>query len=264
MSGNPFSLAGKTALVTGATGYFGQSIAQSLMEAGAEVYLNGRNAAAVEALVATFQERKMAARPAIFDILSEEETANFFDVLGSAPLDILVNNAYAGATGAIEVADAQNYRDSYEITVVVAHRLLRGALENLRVAKHVNGDASVINIASMYGVVSPDLRVYQGKPDANGSFYGAAKAALIQWTRYGACEFGPEGIRFNVLTPGAFPSPAAQGRYPQLIAQLEKKVPLGRIGVAHEIGGVVAFLSSPAASYVNGATIAVDGGWTAW
>lgn len=259
-----FSLAGKIALVTGATGYFGKSILQALLEAGASVYINGRNPAAVEALTLELRGRGFSAYPAAFDIMSPDQIAAFFTQFGKAPLDILVNNAYAGATGAIEVASAGDYRKSYEVAVVAAHTLVRHALENLRAARVQNGDAAVINIASMYGVVSPDLRVYPDKEAANAPFYGAAKAALIQWTRYAACEFGPEGIRFNVLTPGAFPTPETQRREPELITRLEEKIPLGRIGAAREIGGVVAFLASPAASYVNGANIPVDGGWTAW
>ena len=202
--------------------------------------------------------------PAAFDITHVDQVDEFFGRLGAEPLDILVNNAYAGGAGAVEVADDDGYRESYEVAVVAAQRLVRRALPNLRAARAKRGDAAVVNIASMYGVVSPDLRVYPDKHGANAAFYGAAKAALIQWTRYAACEFGPEGIRFNVLTPGAFPSPETQRRSPDLISSLEKKIPLGRIGKASEIGGVVAFLASPTASYINGATLPVDGGWTAW
>jgi NAD(P)-dependent dehydrogenase (short-subunit alcohol dehydrogenase family) len=259
-----FSLSGKTALLTGASGYFGQNIARSLLQAGAVVWLNGRNADVITALAGKFRAEGLAAHPAAFDITSEDEIVEFFSRFGGAPLDILINNAYAGTTGAIEVARAENYRESYEVAMIAPHNLVRHGLTSLRSARRQNGDATVINIASMYGMVSPDLRVYPDKASANAPFYGAAKAALLQWTRYAACEFGSEGIRFNAVMPGAFPSPEVQGRAAELIEQLEKKIPLGRIGSTEEIGGVVVFLASPAASYINGATLTVDGGWTAW
>jgi len=259
-----FSLAGKTALVTGANGYLGRSIVEALLEAGASVYLNGRNVDTVQKLATSLQKKGLSALPAAFDITSDEQVSRFFEEISGVSLDILVNNAYAGATGAVEVTSAEKYRESYEVSVVATHVLVRNALDALRTAKARNGDASVINIASMYGIVSPDLRVYPDKQRANAAFYGASKAALIQWTRYAACEFGPEGIRFNSVAPGAFPSPEAQRTSPELMPQLEGKIPLGRVGVSREIGGVVTFLASPAASYVTGALIPVDGGWTAW
>ena len=116
----------------------------------------------------------------------------------------------------------------------------------------------------MYGLVSPDLRVYDSALGSNPPFYGAAKAALLQLTRYAACELAKDKIRVNGLCPGPFPAPAVSDEHPHLLDKLTHKVPLGRVGIASEIAGPAVFLASDAASYVTGATLPVDGGWTAW
>jgi NAD(P)-dependent dehydrogenase (short-subunit alcohol dehydrogenase family) len=177
---------------------------------------------------------------------------------------VLINNAYAGGGGTILTTESDQYRQSFEVTLVAAHNLLRAVLPALRLGVEQSGDASVINVASMYGLVSPDLRIYDSAKGANPPFYGAAKAALIQWTRYAACELGPQGIRVNSISPGPFPSDDVKQTAPDFVERLAKRVPLGRVGIATEIQGPVLFLASPAASYVNGANLVVDGGWTAW
>ena len=180
------------------------------------------------------------------------------------PLHCLINNAYSGSGGTIECSSAEAYTKSFDLGLTSAHRLIVASLSGLRSSVKNIGDASVINIASMYGMVSPELQIYETAEGSNPPFYGATKAALIQWTRYAACEFGPEGIRVNSISPGAFPSLSVQEKDTNFIKRLERKIPLGRIGQAEEVCGAVVFLASKASVYVNGANIAVDGGWTAW
>ena len=122
----------------------------------------------------------------------------------------------------------------------------------------------MINVASMYGLVSPDLRVYENAASTNPPFYGAAKAALLQLSRYLACELAKDNIRVNALCPGPFPCPSVKEANPEFIKKLENRVPLGRIGIAEELKGPVVFLASDDSSYVTGSTLNVDGGWTAW
>ncbi len=116
----------------------------------------------------------------------------------------------------------------------------------------------------MYGVVSPDPRIYTETTRPNTPEYGAAKAGLLQLTRYLACQLGPMCIRVNSISPGPFPAPAVQQADPEFIRRLGHKNPLGRIGSPDELAGPVVFLASDASSYVTGANIVVDGGWTAW
>ena len=259
-----FSLQEKTALVTGATGYLGRAMVKILAAAGARVFVNGRNAKQVDELVKELGVQGLKAESAVFDITDVVAIENYFLSLNNEPLDILINNAYFGLSGNISCSNASSYVDSYNITVAASHNIVMAALPNLRAAVKLRNGASIINIASMYGLVSPDLRIYDTEQAANPPFYGAAKAAFIQWTRYAACEFGKEKIRVNSISPGAFPSVDVQKSNPEFISKLEQKIPMGRVGLADELQGSVLFLASSASSYVNGSNLVVDGGWTCW
>jgi len=259
-----FSLSGKTALITGASGYLGSAMAEGMAEEGAVVYLNGRNHENINTMVSKLVEKGHDVKSAIFDVTKRDEIESFFGGFEGECLDIVVNNAYAGAAGTIETISAEDYLLSYDVAMIATHNLVQMALPYLRSAQKKNGDASVITIASMYGVISPDLRIYASKEEANPPIYGAAKAALIQWTKYAACEFAEEGIRFNCISPGAFPSEDAQEVNKPLVSKIINKIPMGRIGQPKDIVGPLVFLASPCSSYVTATNLMVDGGWTAW
>jgi len=122
----------------------------------------------------------------------------------------------------------------------------------------------VVLFSSMYGVVSPDPRIYHDPMTPNPIDYGASKAAILQMARYLAVHYGPSGVRFNCVTPGPFPNPAVQKSHPAFIGDLSRKTALNRVGQNTEIVGPTLFLLSPAASYVTGHSLVVDGGWTSW
>jgi gluconate 5-dehydrogenase len=116
----------------------------------------------------------------------------------------------------------------------------------------------------MYGLVGPDPAIYGATGMNSPPAYGPAKAALIQLTRYMACHWGPKGIRVNAIAPGPFPRDEIQQEHPEFAARLAAKTPLGRVGTPNEIAGTAVFLGADASTYVTGACLNVDGGWTAW
>jgi NAD(P)-dependent dehydrogenase (short-subunit alcohol dehydrogenase family) len=259
-----FSVQGKTALITGAAGYLGKAMAFILAEAGAHILVNARSQEQGDELVKKLIKPGYSAETAIFDITDQKAIESYFVNRQDKPLNILINNAYTGGAGSIEISNGEDYSNSYNVTVIAAHNLLNAALPSLRKAVQQDGDASIINLTTMYAIVSPDQRIYDSHTEVNPPFYGAAKAALLQWTRYAACEFGKESIRVNSIMPGPFPSLSVQNGNPAFIEKLANKVPMGRIGQSDEIKGPILFLASSASSFVNGSNIVVDGGWSAW
>lgn len=257
-----FKLNGKTVLITGATGHLGHQLALSLGGLGACIIVNSRSSKDCEELVLKIKMIGGAASAASFDVTDVEQIKKFAQSIDV--LDVLVNNSYAGRGGTVEFSDSIDYLSSYHSCVVSSANLVKYLLPHLRKAAICNGYASVINISSMYGMVSPDHRIYETPEGTNPPFYGAAKAALIQWTKYAACEFAKENIRFNCISPGPFPSKFAQTGNPDLIDKIISRVPMNRIGEPMDLVGPVAFLASPSASYVTGVNIPVDGGWTSW
>lgn len=258
-------LQGRSALITGATGYLGRSMTLALAEAGAHVIVNGRNAGSCDDFVRDLRDRGLSAEKAVFDVNDETAVKKFVRCWGEGnPLHILVNNASSGRGGSFQTSTDQDFSEAYSINLIAAQRLIKELLPSMRNAYRRDGDAAIVNIASMYGLVSPNLSNYDNALSSNPPFYGAAKAALIQLTRYIACELGPEGIRCNALAPGPFPKPEVQKDLSSMVARLVNDVPMRRIGQSSEMAGPVLFLASPAASYVTGAVLPVDGGWTAW
>ena len=259
-----FDLSEKSVLVTGATGYLGKHMCKALGAAGAKVLVNSRQSRIAESFCQELNDEGIKCVAAVFDVSNAAEVEDYFSSYNDVPLHGVVNNAYNGVSGSIETGTDEDYSNSYSNSVIASQRIIRLALPALRQAYKESGDASVINISSMYASVSPKIENYTKKHLANPPFYGAAKAGLEQLTRYAACELGSEGIRFNSIAPGPFPSEAVQTNEPNFIKILAHQVPLKRIGNPNEIGGPVVFLISSSASYITGTCLHVDGGWTAW
>jgi NAD(P)-dependent dehydrogenase (short-subunit alcohol dehydrogenase family) len=262
-----FRLDGRVAFLSGASGHLGPPMARALASAGAHVILNGRRQEALAALAGELKSVGASASVACFDVTDESAVRRHVGLIGEqhGRLDVLVNNASAGRPGTMESATAADFEQLYRVNVIAAFQLLQAATPLLKEAgSRRQGSASVINIASMYGSVSPDPSIY-GTSGANSPpYYGPAKAGLIQLTRYAACHLATEGIRVNCISPGPFPDAKYLERDAEFHGRLKAKNPMHRIGDPAELQGPLLFLASDASSYVTGINLAVDGGWTAW
>lgn len=261
-----FRLDGKVCLVTGGAGHLGAAMSTALAEAGGHVCILGRTRATLMGLVQRLTERGLSAEAVTIDVTMAEDIKSLVADLKKrhGKLDVLINNAYAGRPGVMTNSKVSDYVSAIEIAVAAAAELVNAAHDLLHTAVQAGGDASVINIASMYGMVSPDPRIYGQSGMNNPPHYGAAKAALLQYTRYAAVHLAPQGIRVNAISPGPFPPDTAQQRNPAFAAALTQKVPMGRLGKPEDLAGAAVFLASSAARFVTGANLPVDGGWTAW
>jgi NAD(P)-dependent dehydrogenase (short-subunit alcohol dehydrogenase family) len=173
-------------------------------------------------------------------------------------VDILINNAWAGIKNSWESINDEDWEHDIDMSLNSVFRMTKAAFPDLKATRGV-----ILNIASMYGHIGPDYRIYDGKEFANPPSYGAAKAGVIQFTKYLASFLSPHGIRVNALSPGAFPHPPTQ-KHEEFMQRLCSKNPMNRIGQPEELKGAVALLCSNAGSYITGQNICVDGGWASW
>jgi len=267
---NLFDLTNKVAIVTGATGLIGRNHCKALADAGANVVLADLNIErCTEAMLnLPHHERHSAIQ---FDITNEEEIkhARTSILAKYGKIDILVNNAaindmfenpaLAGEQSMFENYPVKMFRQSLEANVTGT--FLCCQIFGAEMAKA--GKGSIINIASTYGIVGPDQSIYKDK-DGKQLFYKSAaypatKGAVINFTRFLAAHWGKNGVRVNTLSPGGVEN--SQDDF--FVQNYSAKTPLNRMAQPTDYMGAIVFLASDASSYMTGANLVVDGGWTA-
>jgi NAD(P)-dependent dehydrogenase (short-subunit alcohol dehydrogenase family) len=235
-------LSGQTALVTGATSGIGKAAAITLAEHGATVLVHGRDSSRGAGVVDQIAQAGGHARFVAADLSDPAAIAQLATEIGR--IDILVNNAGSSWFGPTSELDTPTYDRLFDGNVRSAY-LLTAALAP---AMADNGGGVIINLSSMVATV--------GLPGA--AAYSATKAALAAMTRSWAAEYGASGVRVNAVAPGPVFTEGAKNT-----VALGKTTPLDRGAQPEEIAETIAFLASPRAGYITGATIAVDGGRTA-
>jgi NAD(P)-dependent dehydrogenase (short-subunit alcohol dehydrogenase family) len=257
-----FDFAGVNALITGSSGYLGTQISLCLAEHGANVFLNGRNKKKILNLNEVIKKKGFKSEPAIFDITNQIQVKNFF--LKHKSIGIIINNAYEGKTGNFSSYSSINYKNSFQNNILSTANIINESKKSLIKSLKKNGFASIINISSIYGSLSPDPNIYKNTKLHNPPHYGVVKAGLQQLTKYAAVNLAKYKIRVNSISPGPFPNSLIRKKNPQFISKLKKKVPLNKIGKPEEINTAILFLSSKYSSFVTGINIPIDGGWSAW
>ena len=247
-----FSVAGKTAIVTGGSRGIGKMIAQGFVENGVKTYITARKAEACEATVAELSVSGVCiALPA--DISTTSGRNLFVEAIKQreSKIDILVNNAGAAWGASFEDYPDAGYDKVMDINVRAVFMLTRDLLPLLTKDASTENPSRVINIGSIDG-----LRV----SSMDNFAYGASKAAVHFLTRNLAVRLARKGLTFNAIAPGPFESKMMAHTLAQFQDRIEKENPMGRIGSPRDMAGLALFLASPAATYLTGQIIALDGG----
>lgn len=250
-----FDLSGRVAVVTGGTRGIGRAISLGLANAGADVVPASRTEEDVDDAVSAVESRGVDSLACPTDVTDTDDVAALFATVETEldGLDIVVNNAGVNPDGALGLPEATD-EDAEELVLDVnlrgATRCARAAADSLR----ASDGGSLINVASVGGLV--------GLPRQHP--YVASKHGLVGLTKSMALDWAPE-VRVNAVAPGYVLTDltADIAENDRLLASIRDRTPLGRVASPDEIAGPVVFLASDAASYVTGACLAVDGGWTA-
>jgi gluconate 5-dehydrogenase len=252
----PLNVADKVIVVTGGYGYLGKSIVESLAFHGANVIVAGKS---LEKFNDTFENNSSIhfVKVDVADSSSiNEGLENVVNNFGK--IDVLINNAFFSKGQSPELMTEEDWVYGIEGTLGSVFKSIKAIIPCFK----KQGFGKIINVASMYGIVAPDFEVYINSPEfLNPPHYGAAKAGIIQLTKYYASYLGKNNILVNSVSPGPFPNQSVQ-QNTQFIQELKSNTCLNRIGQPEELAGIFTFLSSNAANFITGQNFIVDGGWT--
>jgi len=253
-SSSPFRLEGRHALVTGGASGIGEATVKELVRAGAFVWVADINLAAAEALAAGLG----SAQALQLDVTSAGSISAA--VAQVKRLDILVNNAGIGHVGSIEATEPEDFDRLLNVNVRAVYLVTRAFVPLLLAAQDEAHTGSIVNIASVAGQVGIKQRFA----------YCTTKGAVIAMTRQLAVEY-PKTLRVNAVCPGTVETPFVEAylekfhkhNKEEVRAELRARQPVGRLGRPDEVASMVRYLASDEAAFINGAAMAIDGGWTA-
>lgn len=250
------SLEGKTAVVIGGAGKIGFSIAEALGEAGALVYVASANEDSYEKAVKKLSKSGLKARGIQLDMSDEKSVLLALKLIkkDSKIPDILINSGCIRPMRKFMEDSVENWDLSMSVNargIFVTCRLFANSMAE-------QGSGSIINISSIYGLVAPDMNIYEGSDFETEPDYPFIKGGVIMFSKYLASYYAKKGIRVNCIAPGGFfnnqPEP--------FLTNYIKKVPLKRMACHDDIKGAALFLSSKASEYITGHVLTIDGGFT--
>ena len=266
-----FNLTGKTAIVTGGIGLLGKEFSRTLAEAGACVYVADIDAAKAEAYARELTNQGYTAGFCGVDVTSPVSVKAMVAkaVSETSRLDVLVNSAamdpkFDASQSNQSCTDFENFplemwRSALDVNLTGMFLCCQAAASHMA----TQGEGSIINICSTYGLVGPDQRIYAkpGQPRrVKPVYYSVTKAGVLGLTRYLATYYAGTKIRSNALTPGG-----VYNEHDETFTQnYSARTVLGRMARRDEMNGALLFLASDASSYMTGSNVIVDGGWTAW
>lgn len=245
-----FRLAGRRALVSGASSGIGEAAAVALAEAGADVTLVARRAEKLDELASEMRSEGWETEALPLDIT--DITATEFAVAERGPFDILVNSAGLARHGPALETSAEDYDAVADLNIRAAYFLTRAVARSLIAAEK---PGSLINISSQMAHVGGIDR----------SVYCATKHAVEGFTKAMAIEWGPKRVRVNTICPTFIRTPLTEQTFaiPERVRWVEEKIKLGRVGEVEDIMAAVVYLASDASALVTGTSLLIDGGWTA-
>ena len=258
-------LSGRIALITGGAGCIGSAMAEALAELGASVIIldvDGGRITTVTQRIA--DDYGVLTYGLDIDLENSDAVKTVPEQIknSAGSLDILINNAAFGGTSNLdgwvvpfEEQSVETWRRALEVNLTACFELTQACIPLLRCSSH----ASVINIASIYGMLGPDMSLYEGTEMGNPAAYAASKGGLIQLTRWLATTLAPE-IRVNAISPGGL----ERGQPEAFQKRYVRRTPMRRMGCEEDFKGVTAFLASDLSAYVTGQNLFVDGGWSVW
>lgn len=265
---NSFHLQGRVAVLTGGAGILGARMAHALVAHGAHVAVvdcDIERAIAVAGEVSQTAGRDLAKGYAC-DITSRGQLEDLYArvVADLGPVEILINNAASKSPNFFEPFETFPVED-WDMVMDVNLKGVMLACQVFGAPMAVRGSGCIINTLSIYGIVAPDQRIYEGSLYEGHAIntpavYSASKAAVWGLTKYLAAYWGHKGVRVNAVTPGGVFS----GQNETFVQRYSQRVPLGRMAQRDEMSGAVVFLASDAASYMTGQNLVVDGGLTVW
>jgi NAD(P)-dependent dehydrogenase (short-subunit alcohol dehydrogenase family) len=251
-----FGFSGKTVLVTGASGQLGTRIAETFLKAGARVYASDKDINSGKKISDEFIEYiKM-------DISDKASVTAVLDAVYSSAgkLDVLINNAGVSVFEPFEERHEESFDHVMDVNLKGTFFCIQAYVKKLRENAQ---KGNIVNIASLYGIVSPDPRIYTDCARKNSEVYGATKAGIIQMSKYFAVHLAGEGIRVNCVSPGGIFNPdSPQGE--DFIKNYSHRCPMGRMAEADEMMGALLYLSSDSATYTTGQNVVIDGGTSCW